>query len=123
MATPNRPVIGNLYSPYTQSKIHGSNPHQCAPHKDGKVLLLRVHPDVNPDVPRIIDWESPNDPWVETIATQGGTLPVYIFRRSNEWEYMGQFRVTHVATDARALAERSRIVGLTISYAIHLERS
>jgi|SRR5215213_5554232 len=122
---PNKPVIGNLYSPKEQSAMHGGTPFRCAPHKDGRVLLLRVKPRLNPDAPRIIDWESPNDPKVRQIQeqTQQKPLPVYVRRRANEWEYMGRFRITHVATDARTLAERSRIVGLTISYAIHLERS
>ena len=122
MATPNKPVIGNLYSPREQYEMHGGNMQRCAPDKDGRVLLLRVKPHLNPDAPRIVDWGAPNDPWVRTIAEQDGTLPVYIFRRVNAWEYMGQFRVKHVVADAPTLAERSQIVGETVSYAIHLER-
>jgi hypothetical protein len=91
--------------------------------KDGRVLLLRVRPRLNPDAPRIIDWEASNDPWVKTIEEQDGTLPVCVFRRPNAWEYMGWFRVARVATDAATLAERRKRTGLQISYAIHLERS
>ena len=98
MGTPNEPVIGNLYSPREQYEMHGGNMQRCAPDKDGRVLLLRVKPRSNPDAPRIIDWEEPNDPWVRTIQEQDGTLPLYIFRDVNAWEYMGQFRVAHVAT-------------------------
>ncbi len=122
MGTPNEPVIGNLYSPREQYEMHGGNMQRCAPDKDGRVLLLRVKPRSNPDAPRIIDWEEPNDPWVRTIQEQDGTLPLYIFRDVNAWEYMGQFRVAHVATDAQTLSRRSRAVGRTISYAIYLER-
>ncbi len=122
MGTPNEPVIGNLYSPREQYEMHGGNMQRCAPDKDGRVLLLRVKPRSNPDAPRIIDWEEPNDPWVRTIQEQDGTLPLYIFRDVNAWEYMGQFRVAHVATDAQTLSQRSRAVGKTVSYAIYLER-
>ncbi len=122
MSTPNRPIIGKLYSPREQYEMHGGNTQRCAPNKNGRVLLLRVKPSSNPDAPRIIDWEGSNDPWVRTIQEQDGTLPVYVFRRVNEWEYMGQFRVAHVATDAQTLSRRSRAVGRTISYAIYLER-
>lgn len=122
MGTPNEPVIGNLYSPREQYEMHGGNMQRCAPDKDGRVLLLRVKPRLNPDAPRIIDWEGPNDPWVRTIQEQDGTLPLYIFRDVNAWEYMGQFRVAHVATDAQTLSQRSRAVGKTVSYAIYLER-
>jgi hypothetical protein len=122
MATPNKPIIGKLYSPREQYKMHGGNMQRCAPDKDGRVLLLRVNPRSNPDAPRIIDWGAPNDPWVRTIQEQDDTLPVYIFRRVNAWEYMGQFRVTHVATDAQTLSQRSRAVGEPVNYAIYLER-
>ncbi len=122
MATSDKPIIGNLYSPREQYEMHGGNMQRCAPDKDGRVLLLRVKPHSNPDAPRIIDWEAPNDPWVRTIQEQDGAFPVYVFRRVNAWEYMGQFRVMHVATDAQTLAQRSRAVGKTVSYAIYLER-
>jgi hypothetical protein len=35
MATPNKPVIGNLYSPREQYEMHGGNMQRCAPDKDG----------------------------------------------------------------------------------------
>ena len=125
MATPNRPVVGKLYTMEQQHKMHGGQLQWCAPTKDGYFTLLRLKPDRNPDAPRIVDWESSNDPKVNQIQeqTQQKPLPVYVKRPPYEWEYMGRFRVTHVATDARTLAERRRIVGRTISYAIYLEKS
>jgi hypothetical protein len=125
MAPPNKPVVGELYSLREQYEMHGGNMQRCAPDKDGRVLLLRVKPDLNPDAPGIIDWEAPNDPWVKTIQeqTQQKPLPVYVRRRPNEWEHMGQFCVARVATDGPTLAERRERTGLQVSYAIHLERS
>ena len=123
MAPPNTPVIGNLYSPKEQSDMHGGNLQQCAPMKEGRVLLLRLRPDHNPDAPYIVDWGLPNDERVQLIADQGGTLPVYVRRRANGWEYMGQFRVAHVATEATTRREREVKAGHIVSYAIHLERS
>ncbi len=84
--------------------------------------MLRVKLQVNPDASRTFDWGAPYDPWGRTIAEQDGMLPVYICRGMNALEYMGQLRVTRVVTDASTLAERSQIVGETVSYAIHLER-
>jgi hypothetical protein len=55
MAPPNKPVVGELYSPNEQSAMHGGTPMRCAPAKDGRVLLLRVWPERNPDAPRIVD--------------------------------------------------------------------
>ena len=123
MAPPNKPIVGELYSSIEQSEMHGGTLFRCAPPKDGRVLLLKVKPHLNPEALRIIDWEASNDPWVKAIEEQDGTLPVYVFRRPNAWEYMGRFRVARVATDAATLAERRKRTGHKVSYAIHLERS
>ncbi len=125
MARPNKPVIGDLYSPQDQSDMHGGNLQQCAPMKEGRVLLLRLRPDHDPDAPHIVDWEQPNDERVQLIEeqTQQKPLPVYVRRRANGWEYMGQFRVAHVATEATTRREREVKAGHIVSYAIHLERS
>ena len=81
MATANKPVIGNLYSPREQYKMHGGNMQRCAPDRDGRVLLLRVKPRLNPDAPGIHDWESPNDRWVQTIAEQELVAAVHLSPR------------------------------------------
>jgi hypothetical protein len=86
---------------------------------------LRLIPEHNPDAPYIVDWESSNNPKVRQNQeqTQQKPLPVYVRRRPNEWEHMGQFRVARVATDAATLAEREAKAGHIVSYAIYLERS
>src|SRR5918997_3087239 len=124
MAPPNKPVIGNLYDMKQQSKMHGGAQQHCAPTKDGDVTLLRLTPEHDPDAPHIVDWESSNDPKVRQIQeqTQLKPLPVYVRRRPSEWEYMGRFRVTHVATDGPTLAKREAKAGHIVSYAIYLER-
>jgi hypothetical protein len=124
MATRNRPVIGNLYDMEQQHKMHGGAPQKCAPTKDGDVTLLRLILEHDPDAPDIVDWESSNDPKVRQIQeqTQQKPLPVYVRRRPNEWEYMGRFRVTQVATDGPTLARRRERSGHKVSYAIQLER-
>lgn len=125
MATPNKPVVGNLYDMEQQHEMHGGTYQQCAPTKDGNVTLLRLTPEHDPDGPYIVDWGSSNDPKVRQIQeqTQQKPLPVYVRRRAHEWEYMGRFRVTHVATDDATLAKRRERSGHKVSYAIHLERS
>ena len=93
--------------------------------KEGRVLLLRLTPGNNPDSPHIVDWGSFRDPKVRQIQeqTQQKPLPVYVRRRPNEWEYMGRFRITHVATDTKTLAKREAKTNDKVSYAIYLERS
>ncbi|MBA3426241.1 MAG: hypothetical protein H0U04_17275 [Rubrobacter sp.] len=125
MATPNKPVIGKLYDMEQQNKMHGGPRQQCAPTKDGDVTLLRLTPEHNPDGPYIADWETSDDTKVRQIQkqTRHEPLPVYVRQRPNEWEYMGRFRVTHVATDGPTLARRKERSGHEVNYAIHLEKS
>jgi hypothetical protein len=124
MALPNKPVVGNLYDMEQQHEMHGGAIQQCAPTKDGDVTLLRLTPEHNPDAPYIADWETSSNVKVRQIQeqTQQKPLPVYVRRRPNEWEHMGQFRVARVATDAATLAEREAKAGHIVSYAIYLER-
>ena len=125
MAPPNKPVIGNLYDMKQQSKMHGGPQQHCAPTKEGDFTPLRLTPEHDPDAPHIVDWESSHNPKVRQIQeqTQRRPLPVYVRRRPSEWEFMGRFRVTHVATDGPTLASRSARAEHTVSYAIYLERS
>jgi len=125
VATPNKPVIGKRYSPKEQYEMHGGNQQQCAPINEGRVLLLRLKPDHNPDAPDVADWETPDNTKVDQIReqTQQEPLPVYVRRRPNEWEYMGRFRVARVTTDKATLTKREAKANHEVNYAIHLERS
>ena len=122
------PTVGKLYSPREQSAMHGGNVQRTAPDKDGKITLLRVRPEQNPDAPQIIDWahpqdgRKPDDERVHTLLEQHDPLPFYLRRGANQWEYMGLYRVADVSSDASATAERSGIVGLPIRFVIRLER-
>jgi hypothetical protein len=122
------PTVGKLYSCREQSAMHGGNIQRTAPGRDGKITLLRVKPQLNPDAPQIIDWagpqegREPDDERVHMLKEQHDLLPFYLRRGNNQWEYMGLYRVADISSDASSTAERSRIVGLTIQYVIRLER-
>ncbi len=123
------PKVGELYSCLEQSEMHGGNIQRTAPDRDGKITLLRVRPEQNPDAPEIIDWadplgdREPDNERVYTLMEQHDPLPFYLRRGNNQWEYMGLYRVTGVTSDASATDERSRIVGLPIRFVIRLERA
>jgi hypothetical protein len=124
MAPPNKPVTGNLYDMEQQHEMHGGVYQKCAPTKDGDVTLLRLTPEHDPDAPYIVDWGASNDPKVRQIQEQTQQKPLRsLRRRANGWEYMGRFRVTHVATDGPTLDRRRERSGHKVSYALHLERS
>jgi hypothetical protein len=122
------PTVGKLYTCREQSAMHGGNIQRTAPDRDGKITLLRVRPEQNPDAPQIIDWahplggRKPDDERVHTLKEQHDPLPFYLRRGNNQWEYMGLYRVADVTSYASATAERSRIVGLPIRYVIRLRR-
>jgi hypothetical protein len=60
---------------------HGGNPKACAPIRDGRVLYLRVTPQMNPDAPHVILLSSEKPKVCEAaqiLAYQGKPIPIYL---------------------------------------------
>jgi|SRR3712207_105469 len=96
--------------------MHGGNIQRTTPDRDGKITLLRVRPEQNPDAPRIIAWahpqegREPDDERVHTLMEQYDPL-LFNLRR-----------VADMTSDASTTAGRSRIVGLPVRWRIRLKR-
>jgi len=77
-----QPTIGNLYTIEEQYEFHGGNQKAQAPMKDGRVVLVRVHQESNPnpDAPLIMDWRRRNSTKPRVMLQQGG-IPFYIRRQ------------------------------------------
>ena len=101
--------VGSLYS---RDEIHaelGGGVQDYLPHRDGKVVCGCFTPDLNPDAPDVIlAGDGPEIiRWARVFAAQRLFVPVFMKVRTNEWEYVGRFRVAHFTEDSRVL-ERFR---------------
>lgn len=107
-----RLVRGQLYSRKEIAALCGGGRLRDAlPMREGRVLCAcwRKEPRFNPGAPE----ENTIGPGevqlaAETLARQGGAIPVFIQRRSKGWEYVGYFRCTGYETDAAFLREKER---------------
>jgi hypothetical protein len=117
-----QPIIGNRYTIEEQCEFHGGNPKASAPDKDGRMVLVRVHQDrnPNPDAPLIMDWRRKNTTKPPAMLQQGG-IPFYNRRQANEWEYIGKFEVVYATTNPTVCAWRSGVTGVQINEVLFLE--
>ena len=117
-----QPTIGNLYTIEEQYEFHGGNQKAQAPMKDGRVVLVRVHQESNPnpDAPLIMDWRRRNSTKPRAMLQQGG-IPFYIRRQEGQWEYKGKFEVVYTTTHPAVCAWRSRVTGDQINEVLFLE--
>ena len=88
-----------LYTIEEQYEFHGGARVHSAPMKEGRVVLVRVHSERNPDAPLI-----------------------YIRRQAGKWEYIGKFEVVFVTTHPAVCAWRGRVTGDQINEVLFLER-
>jgi hypothetical protein len=95
---------------YARREIHeklGGSLRAYLPTVDGQVVCACVTKELNPNAPLSI--LVGNGPIIErsahALASQKESVPVFIKRKKNEWEYMGDFRLQRVS---RELEDRRR---------------
>jgi hypothetical protein len=115
-----QPTIGNRYTIEEQCEFHGGNPKASAPEKDGRVVLVRVHPERNPDAPLIMDWRRRNSAKPRAMLLQGG-IPFYIRHQANEWEYIGKFEVVYATTNRSPVTRLRQAHTAGINEVLYLE--
>jgi hypothetical protein len=114
---------------YTRQEIHdavGGNVEQYLPTKDGRVVCGAFRPDANPDAPMIVlAGQSPRiRQAAEQFAKQTETVPIFLKREPNRWQYVGRFRVQRSSTDAADIACQEKRASRhgKISMVLFLER-
>jgi hypothetical protein len=107
--------------------MHGGDLRSTLPDNEGRVTLIRVRLDRNPDGPHMIDHGPPKSPGsrtperVEMLRRQREPLPVYRHAWGGAWEYLGRYRVQGITDGDREAAERSKIRGRLARCVIRLE--
>ncbi|PLS85521.1 MAG: hypothetical protein CYG60_12120 [Actinobacteria bacterium] len=106
---------------YTRNEIHavhGGGIQGYLPHKDGRVVAGCFGLKNNPEAPEVVLVGSGPQTmrWAEVLCGQEGPIPVFLKRRINEWEYVGEYEVDDWTEDPGRLAQycqRSGRSGLT----------
>jgi len=114
---------------YTRDEIHdvvGGGTEEYLPTKQGRVVCGAFRPDANPDAPMIIlpGFGEKIEKTARMLEKQAGAVPVFLKRGSKQWQYVGDFRVKNLSTDATEIAKQERRADRegTISMVLFLER-
>jgi hypothetical protein len=101
---------------YTREEISadlGGGTRDFFPHKNGHVVCGCFKRELNPDAPAVV---LPGNTdairrWAEVFATQLEAIPIFIKKRTNEWEYVGLWRCVLKTQDADEIKMRQARAG------------
>jgi len=112
---------------YTRGEIHdavGGGLQDYLPHRGGKVIAACLNPDLNPEAPEIVlPGSGPAiKRWAHVFAEQVAAVPTFLKRKTNNWEYVGDYCVRRLSTESSDLtAHRSRAGRDDVSMVLFLE--
>ena len=119
-------VRGTSYTRAQIQRVLGGGVQDYLPHSGGAVVAGCFSKAVNPDAPSIIlpGTGVEIEKWARIFATQEYPIPVFIKKRSNEWNCMGSFRCTRLSDDAETIALHSAKTGRDdVTMVLFLERA
>jgi len=101
---------------YSRREIHekiGGGIQDYLPHANGRVVCGAFRTDTNPKAPEeILAGNGSNIiKYGRILCEQGGSIPVFIKRASNCWEYRGEYSVARWTEDNAVIAEKSEESG------------
>ena len=111
---------------FTQEQIaamRGFLPHD----EHDRVICARLRLDYNPGAPEVILPGDDEDVrrWASVLCKQGGAIPVYIWRESGGWEYVGEFEVESFSDSPADISQHARsgsVASIPISSVIRMRR-
>lgn len=115
---------------YTREYIHtvcGGSKQAFLPTKNGKVVAACLRPDLNPQAPDVIicNGGAAARAAGNTLARQGGAIPVFIKLETDSFRYVGQFSVSESLTaplDCAPYAHNSSFTAGQVARVIKMNR-
>jgi hypothetical protein len=123
------PRLGQDYTRQEIAAEHGGGIIEYLPHANGKVVCACLRLDYNPDAPTVV--LPGHDPdvqhWASVLCEQGGSVPVYLKRSTNAWEYVGLYEVERWSQLPSEIAEHEARSGrggkFGVSRVIHMRKA
>ena len=83
------------------------------PTRDGRVVCGCITTVMNPEAPEcVLIGDKPRVvARAEKMAAQGGSIPIFVKRRVNEWEYRGMYDFVRLSREPRDFAQLAQEAG------------
>jgi hypothetical protein len=103
---------------YTRNEIHdllGGGIQGYLPHKNGRVVAGCFGLKMNPKAPGVVLVGSGPQTirWAKVLCEQEYPIPMFVKKQTNEWKYVGDFKVEDWTEDPEKLAEYGQRTGRT----------
>jgi hypothetical protein len=117
---------------YTRKEIHdavGGGTEEYLPTKDGRVVggCFKHEANTNPDAPTVVlpGFGEKIERTAEIFAKQTKGVPIFLKRASNQWQYVGDWRVKRLSKDPAEIARHEKRANRQgdISMVLFLERA
>lgn len=107
-------VLGRQYTRNEISARVGGSIQSYLPVKNGKVTCGCFNKEINPEAPDEVLFGAGDEmPQVESSAQlvfeqgqRGESIPIFVKRSSNNWEYIGDYRCTFISFDSHLVSDR-----------------
>jgi hypothetical protein len=101
-------IVGHNYTRDEIAQELGGSTIEFLPSVNGRVVCACLRTDLNPDAPRIIlPGHGPQiQASAESLCAQHGAIRVFIKRRVNAWEYVGDFEVERFSLDSQEITKQ-----------------
>jgi hypothetical protein len=101
---------------YTRREIHdqvGGGLQDYLPHRNGRVVCACLRADLNPaPLQRILVGDGEDIVrWARVFAQQREYVPLFLKENTNQWRYMGMYRVRRITEDRAQIVPYSQQAG------------
>ena len=116
------PVEGERYT-WDEVQKHWNGQQCFLAKKDNRIVCATLDAEKNPEAPEvmIVGHKDMNKARAEEFCKQGDSIPLFIKRKINSWEFKGYFGVESFTTDPELL-EKHSVKDEKLSRAIYLEK-
>lgn len=126
-APPRELRLGDTFSRAEIRALLGGSVQETFPHVGGRVVAGCFHPGYHPYAPFVVlpGWGPGIRRWAEALETQAESIPCFLKRGANAWEYVGRFRVAQLSDEADEVTEWARIAEREgdVSMVLHMEEA
>lgn len=119
-----KPKIGAIY-PWSDVQNRWGGHEKFLAKRDGRIICATLNISKNPFAPdvMVVGNKPVNKQRAGELCEQGGSIPIFLKVKKNQWRYAGRFKVASFVTDPAELRRAELIYGRGLTRLIFLQRA